>query len=173
MNTPARYTIDLRVEQDLIRSRLVRGVRRYAAHQADRPLTAIELQYSANDGFVNFNLDTRPEHEPGDLTDMTHYGFESVECKHWRELSEWPDDEPLEMITHTGELIRFESGPVEIPEFERPFGEMLLDLLRSMRDAGDFAALPKAAGCQMGVEEMEGTFGWPDYADRGKDNLVE
>jgi hypothetical protein len=44
-------------------------------------------------------------------------------------------------------------------------------LLKARAD-GVFAGLPKTARCELGVEEQEGTYGWPAYEERGRDNLA-
>lgn len=31
---------------------------------------------------------------------------------------------------------------------------------------------PKAKKCHLGVEEQDGSYGWPAYEDRGKDDLA-
>jgi hypothetical protein len=40
--------------------------------------------------------------------------------------------------------------------------------------AGIFAGLPKSQRCELGVEDpTTGEFEWPNYEDRGKENLAE
>jgi len=51
-------------------------------------------------------------------------------------------------------------------------GQMLVDLLKQLRDTKGFSELKTAARCELGVEADDGTFGWPRYEDRGKANLV-
>ncbi len=52
-------------------------------------------------------------------------------------------------------------------------GDMLRAVLLRARDGGVFAALPKTPGCELGVEEQDGSYGWPAYAARGTDNRAE
>jgi hypothetical protein len=51
-------------------------------------------------------------------------------------------------------------------------GEAMKHALLAAREEGVFEPLPKARKCEMGVENMEGFYGWPAYKDRGKKNLV-
>ena len=51
-------------------------------------------------------------------------------------------------------------------------GEALKYVLLTARDRGVFEPLPKSDRCELGVENLEGFFGWPVYEDRWKDNLA-
>ncbi|WP_165068872.1 hypothetical protein [Paludisphaera rhizosphaerae] len=51
-------------------------------------------------------------------------------------------------------------------------GDMLRGVLLKARKDGIFAALPKASNCELGVEEQEGSYGWPEYERRGAENLA-
>jgi len=51
-------------------------------------------------------------------------------------------------------------------------GDTMKHALLTARDQGWFKQLPKAERCELGVENMEGFYGWPIYEDRGKENLV-
>lgn len=52
------------------------------------------------------------------------------------------------------------------------FGNVLRDALISAREKGEFAKLPLAKRCIMGVEEHDGGYGWPDYQNRIKEGRV-
>ena len=51
-------------------------------------------------------------------------------------------------------------------------GVLLKCVLLKARAEGVFQSLPKAAKCCLGVEELNGGYGWPKHADRGKRDLV-
>ena len=51
-------------------------------------------------------------------------------------------------------------------------GEALKHVLLTAREEGVFNPLPKADRCELGVENLEGYYGWPDYEDRGRENMV-
>jgi hypothetical protein len=65
---------------------------------------------------------------------------------------------------------------VELPEgtdLDEPLGELVKAVLLKARADGLFARLPKAPGCELGVECFDGGYGWPEYEARGRDNLAE
>ncbi|WP_237079290.1 hypothetical protein [Myxococcus xanthus] len=49
---------------------------------------------------------------------------------------------------------------------------MLVATLLEMRDSGQFEALRASTTAELGVEEYEGHFGWPDYEERGRENRI-
>jgi hypothetical protein len=51
-------------------------------------------------------------------------------------------------------------------------GDAMKQALIAARVEGAFDALPRTKRCEMGVENMEGLYGWPAYKDRGKENLI-
>jgi hypothetical protein len=51
-------------------------------------------------------------------------------------------------------------------------GDAMKHALLMARDQGFFKPLPKSRNCELGVENMEGFYGWPKYEDRGQENLV-
>lgn len=124
-------------------------LKRIAEHPADQPVKFIELGYEACQGglFCVF-MDTRPDAEP-DGTWTVRLDGNSLEMPDWPQYVEDIGDDFIEEL-----------------------GETIRTLGMELRDEGAFAALPKQAGCEFGVEDMEGAYGWPMYEDRGKENLV-
>jgi hypothetical protein len=58
-------------------------------------------------------------------------------------------------------------------ELTETVGNFLVAMLLQARTKGVFADLPKADRCELGVEDpTTGAFGWRNYDDRGKSNLV-
>lgn len=51
-------------------------------------------------------------------------------------------------------------------------GEMLKHVLLTARSEGVFGKLPKTERCELGIEHLDGCYGWPNYEDRGKENIV-
>ena len=51
-------------------------------------------------------------------------------------------------------------------------GETIKNLAIDLRDIGKFERLPRQDGCEVGVEEMNGIYGWPIWEDRHKENLA-
>jgi hypothetical protein len=52
----------------------------------------------------------------------------------------------------------------------RNCGNAFVALLKSAKTKGTWAALPKSPTCELGVEDITGTFAWPAYTKRGKAN---
>ncbi len=46
------------------------------------------------------------------------------------------------------------------------FGEMILEIMLSLRDAGAFETLPLLPKAFFIIEEFDGSWGWPSYAKR-------
>lgn len=170
--------IDLRRNAADLRAALAKFVQRYAEAQGRAskefhpPIARIDLLYSTGDGtatpFVMLNIDTRPNSEPDGV--HTHPLFDFLEFADWgaaiRYLTE-RETSRISIVQADGELIECSLG-----EFERHIGTMLVAVLKTARDQGLFAKLPKAPQCEMGVEDMGGGFGWPKYEERGSDNLA-
>lgn len=103
------------------------------------------------------------------------------------EWNESIEDTVLERPKWAGACVAVEDGPLTLvlPDGTRrelaagdtgalvaALGDMLRAVLLKARDDGVFAELPRAARCELGVEEQEGTYGWPAYESRGTDNLA-
>ena len=48
---------------------------------------------------------------------------------------------------------------------------MAYELLKARAD-GVFAGLSKAPGCELLIEHFDGGYGWPEYDDRGNENVA-
>jgi hypothetical protein len=132
------------------------------------PVKMIEIGFEcAQDGWVVVVFDTRPDAEPDGEWTMHSEGAE-LERPHWLEADEANTDDEITLVRWDGTEAVLPPGT----ELAEPLGEMLKAVLFKARADGLFAGLPKAAGCEMGVEHLEGGYGWPDYEDRGKENLV-
>ena len=51
-------------------------------------------------------------------------------------------------------------------------GDALKHVLITARDKGVFKPLLKMERCELGVENLEGYYGWPAYEKRGRENLA-
>ena len=51
-------------------------------------------------------------------------------------------------------------------------GELIKESLLELRDEGIFEKLNKSSDCELGIEELSGWYGWPNYEDRKKENLA-
>jgi hypothetical protein len=119
---------------------------------------------------IYVNFDTRSVHEPDGT--WTHEILETFPRAKWQKFLDACEEHGSgTLIDASGKEHKIK----DIAEDERLvkwFGEALVQTLKDARKKGVFKALPKAARCELGVESIDGDFGWPIYKDRGKDNLL-
>jgi len=132
------------------------------------PVKSIEVGFEYSQaGWLVVVFDTRPNAEPdGEWTSLIE-GNELAR-PHWLEAGEANMDEPITVVQPDGTEKELPTGT----ELAEVIGEVVKAALLKARADGVFAALPKAPGCELGVEHFSGAFGWPIYEDRGKDNVA-
>jgi ankyrin repeat protein len=171
-------SLDLRKSYGKIMSLLKEAVSNYAAKHRENAskypaVTAICFVYAIEQNAdVSLSLDCRPTYKPDG--EFTHFRFVSRDLPEWDQFVDEASEEACDkatVITFDGKTVTFtpETSP---EEFAKPFGEMLVDILKTARGAGLFNDLPKGTRCVLGVEELEGNFAWPVYEKQGEDNLV-
>jgi len=171
--------LDLNKAAASVRAMLSDAVAEYVKLNADPrkkqkhpPVSRIDLNYWLYDGgpsppFVMLHIDTRPQAEPDGT--WSHEAFAELKLPKWREAIET-------MIEGESVQFSFPDGSrkdVAVEDIESTFGKFFVDALKSARAEGVFKVLPKTSRCELGVEENEGSFGWPEYSKRGKENLAE
>jgi hypothetical protein len=119
--------------------------------------------------WVALAFDTRPNAEPdGEWTrDIDQFLLERPNWPIWPDL---PEDSQVYFIDLHGEKIDVMDDPDEI--ICSIVGEMLKHVLLTAREQGVFANLVRTDKCELGVENIEGFYGWPIYEDRGKENMA-
>ena len=115
-------------------------------------------------------FDTRPDAEPDGEWTLQVSNVPSLKRPDWPVWHELPEDEAVHFIDLGGSEVDVMENPDEM--ICEIVGEAMKHALVLARDEGVFDALPKAERCEMGVENMEGFYGWPMYEDRGRENLV-
>jgi hypothetical protein len=172
--------IDLRKDAVDIQRMLAEAVGRYTARHMGSatakkypPVSRIHLVFSLGDSrstpWVHLDFDTKPGSEPDG--DPTHPHFVKLARKGWHPaVKAVCHDEEAKVTQTNGKTIK--CGDAELTE---TIAEFLVDSLLEARAKGVFADLPKAARCELGVEDIGGGKfgGWPAYEDRGKKNLVK
>lgn len=156
---------------------LAEAVARYAAKsshpKADpnhMPVGAVGLNYDCGTGArVTLHFDVRPAFEPDGT--WTRDSFAELERPLWEKAYETLQDHDVRCVLPDGSIRALEAGTND-ETYVTVFGEMLVSLLKDARGSGVFTPLPKQARCELGVEEVEGMFGWPAYEERGKDDLL-
>ena len=132
------------------------------------PVKMIEVGFEySQSGWVAVVFDTRPDAEP-DGEWNSHIEGNELERPDWLAAGEANMDGPIT-------LVQLDGTDVELPEgseLAEPLGDLIKAVLLKARADGVFAALPKTAGCELGVEHHDGAYGWPAYEDRGRENLA-
>jgi hypothetical protein len=121
-------------------------------------------------GWVCLVFDTRRNPEPDG--EWNEYIEDTVlERPKWAKACEVVEAGPLTLILLDGS--RRELATRDTGLLVTALGDMLRAVLLRARDDGVFAALPRTPRCELGVEEQDGSYGWPAYESRGIDNRTE
>jgi hypothetical protein len=168
-------TVDLGKDAKALRALLDERVKAYAA-KAKRsskvpPVSAIEVGYCFDQsGWIHVNFDVRPAHErDGSWTRFK--ARDLLDRPHWVEAAEAIlDKKPVTLIRPDGKR---RDGKLTEDAFSTALGRMIKDALLKAKADGTFAPLPKRPGCQLDIEEFNGSWAWPDYEKLGKVNLLE
>jgi hypothetical protein len=134
------------------------------------PITRIDVGFGLyQSGWVCLVFDTRPGAEPDG--EWNEYIEETVlERPRWAKAYDAVEAGPLALVLPNGTRRELPVGATD--QLVAALGDMLRGALLKARADGVFAGLPKAAHCELGVEEQEGSYGWPAYEERGKENLA-
>jgi hypothetical protein len=120
-------------------------------------------------GWVCLVFDTRRNPEPDG--EWNGYIEDTVlERPKWAKACESLEAEPLTLILPDGTRRELAAG--DTGALVATLGDMLRAVLLKARDGGVFAGLPKTPRCELGVEEQDGSYGWPAYESRRTDNLA-
>jgi len=113
-------------------------------------------------GYVAIVFDTRPAAMPdGKWTMHIEGGNSWIEFPHWAECTESIFEEgSLELTLVNGNSQTFTEDSDE--GFHAAFGEMIATEIQNAIDQGLFTALPRAEGCKIYIEEINGNYEWPD-----------
>ncbi len=132
------------------------------------PIKMIEVGFEYSQaGWIIVVFDTRPDAEPdGEWTSLIEGN--AFDRPLWLAAGEANMDGPITLVGLDGESTVLPEGT----ELAEPLGELVKAVLMKARADGLFAALPKAAGCELGVEHFGGAYGWPAYEARGQENLA-
>lgn len=170
--------IDFSADAADLRAMLDKAVQKYAKKHATPasaaqhpPVTRIDLTFWLGDGgpvapFVTLQLDTRPGSEPDGI--WTHGQFATLKRPGWRSpINAACDGKPVTATLLTGKPRKLSGDNVT-----KIVGDFCVAVMKAAKVGGAWAALPKSARCEMGVEELGGSFGWPAYDKRGRGNVA-
>jgi len=165
--------VDLRPDVRRIAKYIRARVLEYRKKRGAASVERIELGFGYGDSnFVALHFDTRANAAPdGEWT--KHIQENDLEMAQWNKILQAWGDIPLRLILPNGtERHVSESDNCNDKALAALFGDMLKSVLISARAEGAFEKLRKAEGCELGVEELEGNYGWPHHEGRGKENLA-
>jgi hypothetical protein len=154
-----------------IKKRVAEHVTAAKKQKKPKPVTQIDFGFEFGQGNELWLVfDTRPDAEPdGEWTGQLDK-VKSLQRPKWPIWHKLPEDEQVFFIDLKGKKVNVMTNPDE--KTCKIVGDAMKHALLTARDEGVFKPLPKAEKCQLGVENMEGYYGWPKYEDRGKKNLV-
>ncbi len=167
-------TIDIREDVphflDYVKRRVAEHVAKSTTQKDLPPVKMIDFGFEFGQAnWVALVFDTRIDAEPdGQWTvEIEEVLFPRANWPIWHEL---PEDAVVHFLDLAGKKVNVMENPDEI--ICTIVGDALKHVLLTAREQGIFDPLPKAAGCELAVENIEGFYGWPMYEDRGKENLV-
>ncbi len=154
-----------------IRRRVAEQVAASKKLKKPRPVTRIDFCFEFGQGNELWLVfDTRPDAEPDGEWTVQVDKVAALKRPKWPIWHELPDGEVVFFIDLNGAKVNVMKSPDK--KICKIVGKAMKHALIAARDAGVFKQLPKAEHCEMGVENMEGYYGWPKFKDRGKENLV-
>ena len=167
--------LDLRKDFADILTFISKRVRSFKIETNDGPgegkvVTRIDIGYQCDQaGWVALVFDTRPRAKP-DGEWNAHIAGNVLQRPKWLAAMEANGEQPIRVVMPDG--IERDLPPESFDELTTILGELLRDVVLKARNDGMFESLPKARRCELGVEEHDGNYGWPVYAQRGRDNLA-
>lgn len=115
-------------------------------------------------------FDTRVDAGPDGEWTLQVGKVKPLKRPNWPIWEELPEGEQVSFIDLQGKQVNVMRNPDKM--ICKIVGEAMKHALLTARDRGLFKPLLTAEKCEMGVENMEGFYGWPKYEDRGKENLL-
>lgn len=169
-------TVDMREELPELLAYVDRRVREHVAASAKKrkpqPVRRIDFGFEfGQDNWVVLVFDTREDAGPdGEWTAHINNKVMLRRPK-WPILHKLADDAKVYFVDLGGKKTDdIVAGGTADPD--KIIGETLKHVLVTARERGAYSALVKAERCELGVEGLEGGYGWPIFEDRGKENLV-
>lgn len=166
--------IDIRDDIPEFEKYVARRVADYIASAKEqkkpKPVSRIDFGFEFGQAnWVALVFDTRKDAEPdGEWSSDVHdILFERPKWPIWHEL---PDDATVDFVDIKGKKVNVMKSPDKT--ICKIIGDALKHVLITARDTGVFKQLVKTEKCELGVENLEGYFGWPAYEKRGRENLA-
>ena len=170
-----QITHDIREDLPRFRAYLIDQVEKHINSTTEDALVGIvHFGFACEQSqWVALVFDTRENPEPDGVWGGMVDESEVLECTQWQDWEELSEEDSLVLIDIEGNAFSVRDQYTDWELVSKIIGEALKASLLSARDEGLLNSLQKAENCQLGVEELEGRYGWPLYEDRGKENLVK
>ncbi|MBK9580173.1 MAG: hypothetical protein IPK50_14545 [Fibrobacterota bacterium] len=136
------------IERKDIKKFILQKIRKFAETEHD-PVRFVQVGYDIDQSkllCVYFN--TRPKAGPDGLW-TTNLKGNSKNISKWKMFEDGDYDELVPLV-----------------------GELIKECLLELRAEGAFELIHSARNADFGIEHMMGDYGWPDYEDRKKENLL-
>lgn len=134
--------------------------------EGEGPITRVDVWYdlvSMEVPMVRLYLDTHPTGEPCSGSSET-FDLMELEFEAWAEACH----ADVKTIEYSGSQHTVDDEETLC----EAVGLFLLEIILSLRDEGIPSKLPCAEKCYIGVATYDGVWGWPDWDDRGKNDMV-
>lgn len=166
--------IDLQKDAQKIRRYIEKRIRDYPNYENlgpgddSDPIALITVGYYLEQaGNVTLVFDTRPnaDHD-GEWTGYIANEVNVLPFPKWQAAFEKLCEGGTVVVTLPNGNLRTLDDSDDNESVAKVFGEMIQEILVSLRDAGAFEKLPLSPKAFFVIEEFEGQWGWPSYAKR-------
>lgn len=161
--------IDLDSDAKAVRNYVEKRIKNYLLHEnlgpgeSDQPVSLVTVGfYASQGGYANLVFDTRPKAEvDGEWTIYIDNDINTLPFPKWAGAFEaiW-EGERVAVTKYGGSSCDLEK-PGDDDLLNRLIGEMLMEVMTSMRAEGALAKLPLAPDAFMVIEEFDGEYFWP------------
>ncbi len=167
--------IDIREEVpaflDYLRQRVEQQVAHTKTLKRPRLIRRIDFGFEFGQGNELWLVfDTRPDAGPDGEWTVQVQKVPALKRPNWPIWADLPKGEVVNFINLQGETVNVMRSPDK--KICKIVGEAMKHAMLTARDQGIFEPLSRAERCELGVENMEGFYGWPHFEDRGKENLL-
>jgi hypothetical protein len=166
--------LDLQKDAQKIRRHIENRIRNYPVYENLGPgddthdvVLVTFGYYIEQTGYFAMVIDTRPEADSdGEWTLHIENDVNVIAFPKWCAAFEKLCDGGSVDVTMPDGTIRKLDESEDNESVAKLFGEMILEVVRALRDAGAFENLPLGPKAFLSIEEFDGNWGWPAYSKR-------
>ena len=166
--------LDFQKDAKTIRSYIEQRIRDYPVYEnlgpgADEdPIALISVgYYIEQSGYFALVFDTRPDADnDGQWTVHIENKVNVLKFPHWRAaFKKLCDGGAVDVKLPNGKQHTLDESD-DNESVAKFFGELILDIMLSLRESGAFNQLPLSPAAFFIIEEFDGQWGWPEYKKR-------